>query len=109
MPAPSNTCIWRRTQGREFVRILFKMQSFAPGRHTNNQEHYLPTPPNMTCVEDFRQLALRRVRRMFYDYADSRSWTESTYRANEDDLHKLKFRQRVAVDIEKRTHRPTML
>jgi L-lactate dehydrogenase (cytochrome) len=85
------------------------MQSFAAGRHTNNQEHYLPTPSKMTCVEDFRQLALRRVPRMFYDYADSGSWTESTYRANEEDFHKLKFRQRVAVDIEKRTHRSSMI
>jgi L-lactate dehydrogenase (cytochrome) len=69
----------------------------------------LPTPSKMTCVEDFRQLALRRVPRMFYDYADSGSWTESTYRANEEDFHKLKFRQRVAVDIEKRTHRSSMI
>lgn len=63
----------------------------------------------MTCVEDFRQLAERRVPRMFYDYADSGSWTESTYRANEEDFQKLKFRQRVAVDIEKRTHRSSMI
>ena len=39
---------------------------------------------------------------MFYDYADSGSWTESTYRANEADFQKIKLRQRVAVDIEKR-------
>ncbi|UYO95462.1 alpha-hydroxy acid oxidase [Pollutimonas sp. M17] len=63
----------------------------------------------MTCVEDFRQLAQRRVPRMFYDYADSGSWTEGTYRANEEDFHRLKFRQRVAVDIEKRTHRSSMI
>lgn len=69
----------------------------------------MPTPSKMTCVEDFRQLAVRRVPRMFYDYADSGSWTESTYRANEEDFQKLKFRQRVAVDIEKRTHRSSMI
>lgn len=69
----------------------------------------MPTPSKMTCVEDFRQLAERRVPRMFYDYADSGSWTESTYRANEEDFQKLKFRQRVAVDIEKRTHRSSMI
>jgi L-lactate dehydrogenase (cytochrome) len=46
---------------------------------------------------------------MFYDYADSGSWTEGTYRANEADFQKLKFRQRVAVDIEKRTHRSSMI
>lgn len=63
----------------------------------------MPTLSKMTCVEDFRRLAERRVPRMFYDYADSGSWTETTYRANETDFHRLKFRQRVAVDIEKRS------
>ena len=57
----------------------------------------------ITCVEDLRQLAQRRVPRMFYDYADSGSWTESTYRANQADFAKLEFRQRVAVDLEKRS------
>ncbi len=65
-------------------------------------------PEKITCVEDFRRLAIRRVPRMFYDYADSGSWTESTYRSNEQDFQKLKFRQRVAVDIETRNLRSTM-
>lgn len=69
----------------------------------------MPKPEKMTCVEDFRRLALRRVPRMFYDYADSGSWTEGTYRSNEEDFHKLKFRQRVAVDIENRNLRSTMV
>ncbi len=69
----------------------------------------MPNPSKITCVEDFRRLAERRVPRMFYDYADSGSWTEGTYRSNEADFHKLKFRQRVAVDIEKRTHRSSMI
>lgn len=69
----------------------------------------MPTPDKITCVEDFRRLAVRRVPRMFYDYADSGSWTEGTYRANEEDFHKLKFRQRVAVDIEKRNLRTMMV
>lgn len=69
----------------------------------------MPKPEKITCVEDFRRLALRRVPRMFYDYADSGSWTEGTYRSNEEDFHKLKFRQRVAVDIENRNLRSTMV
>ncbi len=64
--------------------------------------------PKITCVEDFRQLAEKRVPRMFYDYADSGSWTETTYRSNESDFQKLKLRQRVAVNIEKRSIRTTM-
>jgi len=62
----------------------------------------------ITCIEDLRRLAKRRVPRMFYDYADSGSWTESTYRANEEDFRKLKFRQRVAVDLNARSLRSTM-
>jgi L-lactate dehydrogenase (cytochrome) len=46
---------------------------------------------------------------MFYDYADSGSWTESTYRANETDLQDIKFRQRVALDVSKRSTEMTML
>ncbi|CAN5599082.1 alpha-hydroxy acid oxidase [soil metagenome] len=46
---------------------------------------------------------------MFYDYADSGSWTESTYRANETDFQKIKFRQRVAQNIETRSIRTTMI
>ncbi len=62
----------------------------------------------ITCVEDLRLLAKKRVPRMFYDYADSGSWTESTYRANETDFAKIKFRQRVAVNLENRTTRSSM-
>lgn len=60
-------------------------------------------------IEDLRKLARRRVPRMFYDYVDSGSWTESTYRANEDDFGKLKFRQRVAVNLENRSTRTQMV
>ena len=45
---------------------------------------------------------------MFYDYADSGAWTESTYRANESDFQRIKPRQRVAVDMEGRSLRTTM-
>ena len=62
----------------------------------------------ITTIEDLRQLAQRRVPRMFYDYADSGSWTESTYRANESDFQKIKLRQRVAVNMENRSLATTM-
>ena len=57
----------------------------------------------ITTIEDLRVLAEKRVPRMFYDYADSGSWTESTYRANESDFQKIKLRQRVAVNMEGRS------
>jgi len=63
----------------------------------------------ITNIEDLRRLAEKRVPRMFYDYADSGSWTESTYRANESDFHKIKFRQRVAVNMENRSTATTMV
>jgi L-lactate dehydrogenase (cytochrome) len=57
----------------------------------------------ITTIEDLRVLAEKRVPRMFYDYADSGSWTEGTYRANTDDFQPIKFRQRVAVNMENRS------
>lgn len=65
--------------------------------------------PVITNIEDLRALAERRVPRMFYDYADSGSWTEGTYRANEEDFQKIKLRQRVAVNMEGRTTATTMV
>ncbi|MFQ6720099.1 alpha-hydroxy-acid oxidizing protein [Bordetella pertussis] len=62
----------------------------------------------ITCIEDLRVIAQKRVPRMFYDYADSGAWTESTYRANESDFQRIKLRQRVAVDMEGRSLRTTM-
>jgi L-lactate dehydrogenase (cytochrome) len=63
----------------------------------------------ITTIEDLRVIAERRVPRMFYDYADSGSWTEGTYRANSEDFHKIKLRQRVAVNMEGRTLATTMV
>ena len=65
--------------------------------------------PVITTIEDLRVLAEKRVPRMFYDYADSGSWTESTYRANESDFQKIKLRQRVAVNMENRSTATTMI
>jgi L-lactate dehydrogenase (cytochrome) len=65
--------------------------------------------PTITCIEDLRVLAKSRVPRMFYDYADSGSWTESTYRANTTDFEKIRLRQRVAVNMEGRSTRTSMI
>ncbi len=65
--------------------------------------------PVITCIEDLRVLAKRRVPRMFYDYADSGSYTESTYRANTADFQAIKLRQRVAVNMENRSTRCQMI
>jgi L-lactate dehydrogenase (cytochrome) len=65
--------------------------------------------PIITEIEDLRVLAKQRVPRMFYDYADSGSYTESTYRANSDDFQKIRLRQRVAVNMENRRLRTKMV
>ncbi len=65
--------------------------------------------PPITHIEDLRRLAKQRVPRMFYDYADAGSWTEGTYRANEADFQRIQLRQRVAVDIAKRSTRVQMI
>ncbi len=65
--------------------------------------------PVITNIEDLRVLAQKRVPRMFYDYADSGSWTESTYKANESDFQKIKLRQRVAVNMEGRSTATQMI
>ena len=69
----------------------------------------MPELSKMTCIEDLREVAEQRVPRMFYDYADSGSWTETTYRANADDFQKIKLRQRVAVNMEGRTTEVAMV
>jgi L-lactate dehydrogenase (cytochrome) len=63
----------------------------------------------VTCIEDLRQLARRRVPRAFFDYADSGSYSEGTLRANRADLEKIVLRQRVLVDVSARTQATTIL
>lgn len=63
----------------------------------------------ITHIEELRLLAQKRVPRMFYDYADSGSWTESTYRANEADFQRIQLRQRVAVNMQNRSTRTQMV
>ena len=63
----------------------------------------------ITNIEDLRQLAQRRVPRMFYDYADCGSWTETSYRANEADFIPIKLRQRVAINMEHRNTASTLI
>ena len=63
----------------------------------------------ITTIDDLKQLAQKRVPKMFYDYADSGSWSEQTYQRNESDFQRIKFRQRVAVDMSNRTTRTKMI
>ena len=60
-------------------------------------------------IDDLKSLSKKRVPKMFYDYADSGSWTEQTYRENQDDFRKIKLRQRVAVNISKRSTSASMV
>ncbi|MDX8512204.1 alpha-hydroxy acid oxidase [Mesorhizobium captivum] len=64
---------------------------------------------DILTIADLKDLARRKVPKMFFDYADSGAWTESTYRANEEDFGKIKFRQRVLVDMSNRSLETTMI
>ena len=69
----------------------------------------MPNLDKCLTIEDLQKLAKRRVPKMFFDYADSGSYTEGTYRENTSDFDKIKLRQRVAVNLENRNLATTML
>src|SRR3981189_3543839 len=64
---------------------------------------------HITCIEDLRQVHMRKVPKAFFDYADRGSYSEDTLRANRDDLQQIKFRQRILVDVSKRDLSTTIL
>lgn len=65
--------------------------------------------PTITTIQDLKDLHERRTPRMFYDYAESGSWTETTFRENTTDFEKIKLRQRVAVDMTGRSTATQMI
>ena len=65
--------------------------------------------PVITSIADLKALHQRRAPKMFFDYCESGSWTEQTFRENTSDFERLRFRQRVAVDISGRSLASTML
>jgi L-lactate dehydrogenase (cytochrome) len=64
---------------------------------------------HITCIEDLRQLARRKVPRAFFDYAEAGSYNEETLRANRADLERIKLRQRVLVDVSSRNLATTIV
>ena len=63
----------------------------------------------ITCIEDLKALYQRRVPKMFYDYTESGSWTEQTFKSNETALQRILFKQRVLVDLSQRSVASTLL
>ncbi len=63
----------------------------------------------ITCIDDLKQLHRRRAPKMFYDYCESGSWTEQTFRENTTDFDKIRLRQRVAVDMSGRSTKTQMI
>jgi L-lactate dehydrogenase (cytochrome) len=63
----------------------------------------------MTCIEDLRELARRKIPRAFFDYADRGSYAEETLRANRADLERIALRQRVLVDVSQRSQRTAIV
>jgi len=73
------------------------------GYQISIREDLMKNLSKITEIEDLRRVAERKVPRMFYDYVDSGSWTETTYRSNETDFDRIKLRQRVLVDMDNRS------
>ena len=69
----------------------------------------IPPKPVITEIEDLRRLYKRRVPKMFYDYCESGSWTEQTFRENSSDFDLIRLRQRVAVDMTGRSTASQMI
>ena len=65
--------------------------------------------PVITNIDDLKRIYERRVPRMFYDYCESGSWTEQTFRENSSDFDKIRLRQRVAVDMSGRSTKSQMI
>src|SRR5580704_16154973 len=63
----------------------------------------------MTCIEDLRQAASRKVPRAFFDFVDGGSYTERTLQANCADFERIKLRQRVLIDVASRSTCSTIL
>ena len=63
----------------------------------------------ITCIDDLKQIYKRRVPKMFYDYAETGSWTEQTFIENTSDFQELYFRQKIAVNMEGRSTQTTMI
>ena len=76
---------------------------------TKIKNNSLSEMPVITCIEDFKPLYKRRVPRMFYDYAESGSWSEQTFRENSSDFEQIYLRQRVAVDMSSRSTETQMI
>jgi L-lactate dehydrogenase (cytochrome) len=67
------------------------------------------TVHDMTCIEDLRDVARRKVPRAFFDYAEAGSYSQETLRANRSDLERIKLRQRVLVDVSRRDLTTTII
>jgi len=65
--------------------------------------------PVITTIDDLRKVYKRRTPKMFYDYCESGSWTEQTFRENSSDFDLVRLRQRVAVDMSDRTSKSTLI
>ncbi len=65
--------------------------------------------PVITCIDDLKRIYQRRVPRMFYDYAETGSWTQQTFRENTTDFEQIRLRQRIAVDMAGRSTKTKMV
>src|SRR5476649_1007616 len=86
-------------RGGDFADGLTMLDDFTSAKIQEGPESSMK---HITCIEDLRQVHMRKVPKAFFDYADRGSYAEETLRANRDDLQQIKFRQRILVDVSKR-------
>ena len=63
----------------------------------------------ITEINDLKKIYKNRVPKMFFDYCETGSWTEQTFKENSTDFEKIRLRQRIAVDMDNRSTKSKML
>ncbi|MET3520251.1 L-lactate dehydrogenase (cytochrome) [Mesorhizobium abyssinicae] len=94
------------------INAVPELQQSSEAAAVGDRARASPAPAplkGMTCIEDLRQAARRRVPKAFFDYVEAGAYSEQTLRANRADLERLTFRQRVLVDVAQRDTATTML
>src|SRR5688572_11354786 len=107
--SPSGSGCCASTSSRRIMRSITWIGFFCSSRGVlTGRIVECAAMPVVTCIDDLREMAKKRVARAVFDYVDRGSYTEQTLRANRADLDLLSFRQRVGIDVAERSTRTTM-
>src|ERR1044071_2357829 len=107
---PSGSGCWASTSSRRIMRSITWIGFFCSSRGVAIGFRIVKCAAMsvVTCIEDLRDMSRRRVARAIFEYVDCGSYGEYTLRANRADLESLALRQRVGVDVDRRSTRTTI-